>query len=73
MDFIQFEIPREPHVAFLYNPSSEAVTAALANNIAQPLMENPRELWVIYVTPTYNVFEGGRPLDLRKLKAVTDK
>jgi hypothetical protein len=73
MDFIQFEIPREPLVAFLYNPSSEAITAALANNIAQSLMENPRELWVLYVTPTYNVFEGGRPLHLRKLKAVTDK
>jgi len=50
MDFIQFEIPQEPLVAFLYNPSSETITAALANNIAQSLMENPRELWVIYVT-----------------------
>lgn len=72
MDFTQFEIPREPLVAFLYNPSSEAITAALANNILQSLIENPRELWVIYVTPTYNVFERGRPLDLQKLK-VTDK
>ena len=68
MDFTLFEIPREPLVAFLYNPSSEAITAALANNIARSLVENPRELWVIYVTPTYNVFEGGHPLDLRKLK-----
>ena len=72
MDFTQFEIPREPLVAFLYNPSSEAIKAALAKNIGQSLIEHPRELWVIYVTPTYNVFEGGRPLDLRKLKA-TDK
>jgi hypothetical protein len=72
MDFTQYEIPREPLVAFLYNPSSEAITAALANNIAHSLITNPRELWVIYVTPTYNVFEGGRPLDLRKAK-VTDK
>jgi hypothetical protein len=71
MDFTQFEIPQEPLVAFLYNPSSEAITAALANNIAQSLIENPRELWVIYVTPTYNVFEGS-PLDLLKLRA-TDK
>jgi hypothetical protein len=73
MDFTQFEIPPEPLVAFLYNPSSEAITAALANNIAQSLIENPRELWVIYVTPTYNIFEGGRPLDLRKMKVVSDK
>jgi hypothetical protein len=72
MDFTQFEIPREPLVAFLYNPSSETITAALANRIARNLIETPRELWVIYVTPTYNVFEGGRPLNLHKLKA-TDK
>ena len=73
MDFTKFEIPRDPLVAFLYNPSSEAVTAALANNIARSLIENPRELWVIYVTPYYNVFEGGRPLDLRKMKTVSDR
>jgi hypothetical protein len=72
-DFTQFEIPREPLVAFVYNPSSEAITAALANNIAQSLIRNPRELWVIYVTPSYHVFEGGHPLDLRKLKQVADK
>ena len=73
MDFTQYQIPREPLVAFLYNPSSESITAALANNIARSLRENPRELWVIYVTPYYNVFEGGRPLDLRKVKAVPEK
>ncbi len=72
MDFTQFEIPREPLVAFLYNPSSEAITATLATNIARSLIENPRELWVIYVTPVYNVFERGGPLDLRKLET-TDK
>jgi len=72
MDFTQFEIPRGPLVAFLYNPSSKAITTALANNIAQSLIENPRDLWVIYVTPTYNIFERGGPLNLRKLK-VTDK
>jgi hypothetical protein len=73
MDFTQFEIPRDPLVAFLYNPSSEAITFALANNIAKSVAENPRELWVIYVTPNYNVFEGGHPLDLRKVKSVPDK
>jgi hypothetical protein len=69
MDFTQFEIPAGPLVAFLYNPSSEAITATLASNIARSLVEKPRELWVIYVTPTYRVFDGGKPLDLRKLKA----
>jgi len=73
MDFTLFEIPRGPLVAFVYNPSSESITAALAKNIAQSLKENPRELWVIYVTPAYSVFEGGRPLDLRKQKVVPGK
>jgi hypothetical protein len=71
-DFTVFEIPQEPLVAFLYNPSALAIMEALASNIARSLVEAPRELWVIYVTPTYDVFEGGHPLDLRKLKA-TDK
>jgi len=69
MDFTRFEIPREPLVAFLYNPSSKAITEMLAGNIAKSLAQYPRELWVIYVTPTYDVFEGGKPLDLRKLKS----
>ena len=73
MDFTSFEIPREPLVAFVYNPSSEAITAALARNIAQSLAAYPRDLWVIYVTPAYNVFEGGKPLDLKKHKVVPGK
>ena len=71
-DFTLFEIPREPLVAFLYNPSSKTITEMLASNIAKSLEQYPRELWVIYVTPTYDVFEGGKPLQLRKLKS-TDK
>jgi hypothetical protein len=72
MDFTQFQIPPGPLVAFLYNPSSEAITAALAGNIARSLAETPRKLWVIYVTPTYNVFEGGQPMNLRKVKATEE-
>ncbi len=72
MDFTLFEIPPDPLVAFVYNPSSEAITAALAGNIAQSLRQHPRELWVIYVTPAYNVFESG-PLHLQQQKAVPGK
>jgi SAM-dependent methyltransferase len=68
-DFTQFPIPPEPLFVFLYNPSSQAITAALAQNIARSLAEHPREVWVLYVTPAYDVFECGNPLSLRKIKS----
>jgi SAM-dependent methyltransferase len=68
-DFTQFPIPPDPLFVFLYNPSSQAITSALARNIAQSLREHPRELLVLYVTPTYDVFESGNPLALRKIKS----
>jgi hypothetical protein len=68
-DFTQFSIPPEPLFLFLYNPSSQEITAGLANNIARSLKEHPRELWVFYVTPAYDVFESGNPLALRKIRS----
>jgi hypothetical protein len=68
-DFTQFAIPFDPLFVFLYNPSSQEITSSLARNIAESLREHPRELWVFYVTPAYEVFESGSPLALRKLKS----
>jgi len=68
-DFTQFPIPPDPLFLFLYNPSSSEITSALARNIAQSLREHPREVWVLYVTPAYDVFESGNPLALRKIKS----
>lgn len=68
MDFTEFHLPQEPLFVFLYNPSSEEITRRLATNLAQSIQERPRELWVLYVTPTYNVFDSGNPLKLRKVK-----
>jgi SAM-dependent methyltransferase len=68
-DFTQFPIPTDPLFVFLYNPSSLEITSALAGNIAQSLRKHPRELWVFYVTPAYDVFESGNPLALRKIKS----
>lgn len=67
-DFTQFPIPSDPLFVFLYNPASLEITSALARNIAQSLREHPREMWVLYVTPSYDVFESGGPLPLRKIK-----
>jgi len=68
-DFTQFAIPPDPLFVFLYNPSSRKITSALARNLARSLREHPRELWVFYVTPVYDVFESGNPLALRKVKS----
>ncbi len=68
-DFTQFSIPSDPLFVFLYNPSSQEITKELARNIARSVQEHPRELWVLYVTPTYDVFESGDPLALRKIKS----
>lgn len=68
-DFTQFPIPSEPLFVFLYNPSSLEITSALARNLAHSLRDHPREMWVLYVTPFYDVFECGGALPLRKIKS----
>lgn len=69
MDFTVFQLPDEPLFVFLYNPSSQEVTTTLANNLARSLREHPRPLWVMYVTPAYDVFSSGKPLNLRPVKS----
>lgn len=73
MDFTEFRLPREPLVLFFYNPASSEVMATVATNIARSLLENERPIFVIYVTPIYEVFESGNPLCLRKIRVSTDK
>ena len=67
-DFTLFEFPDGPLFVFLYNPSSEGITTKLAENLARSLREKPRPLWVLYVTPAYDVFTSGRPLTLNPVK-----
>jgi hypothetical protein len=69
MDFTSFEFPSGPLFVFLYNPSSHAITYQLAKNLAESLQAQPRPLWVLYVTPMYDVFSSGEPLRLRSVKA----
>jgi len=68
-DFTQFPLPTKPLFLFLYNPASEQVMHTVAENIYQSLIEQPREIWVLYVTPTYDIFDSGKPLRLRKVKS----
>ena len=69
MDFTLFDFPDGPLFIFLYNPSSEAVTSELAENMARSLRKKPRPLWVLYVTPSYDVFTSGKPLNLQQVKS----
>lgn len=68
MDFTAFRFPDEPLFVFLYNPSSREITSAVASNLAQSIRHSPRPLWVMYVTPAYDVFASGGPLGLRQVK-----
>jgi hypothetical protein len=73
MDFTQFKLPTEPLVLFFYNPASSDVMATVATNIARSLEEKYRPILVIYLTPSYNVFESGNPLRLRRIPVSSDK
>lgn len=69
MDFTLFDFPPGPLFVFLYNPSSEGITTKLAENLARSIEKSPRPLWVLYVTPTYDVFASGKPLKLQLVKS----
>ena len=69
MDFTSFEFPGGPLFVFLYNPSSQAITYQLAENLAGAMKAQARPLWVLYVTPMYDVFTSGKPMRLRQVKA----
>lgn len=73
MDFTEFELPDEPLVLFFYNPASTEVMTAVAANIARSLAQSDRPIFVIYITPVYNVFESGNPVLLRKMDGCTEK
>jgi hypothetical protein len=73
IDLTQFRLPAQPLVAFLYNPASEDVITHFATNLAASLRKNPREIWVIYITPAYgHLFDSASMLHLRLVRR-TDK
>jgi SAM-dependent methyltransferase len=54
-DAAEFVYPAGPFVLFLYQPFLAPVLKRCLKNLAQSLMAEPREVWVVYVNP---VFEG---------------
>ncbi len=73
LDFTEFKLPIGPLVLFFYNPASSDVMAKVATNITRSLEEVDRPVYIIYLTPSYNVFESGDPLRLRKIQTSSEK
>jgi SAM-dependent methyltransferase len=62
-DFAKYEFPREPLFLFLYNPALPLLAKTLAANLMRSLAECPREMWILYVTPS-EVFDQEKDLAL---------
>jgi SAM-dependent methyltransferase len=73
-DMAKFQFPEKPLAIFLYNPTSEPVMRVVAENLRKSLDDCPRTIWIVYVTPAYDIFESGvfDPESLQQVK-VTDK
>lgn len=73
-DMSTFEFPKKPLAIFFYNPTSAPVMRVVAENIKSSLRDCPRPVWIVYVTPAYDIFERGvfEPGSFQQLKA-TDK
>lgn len=51
LDVLEFSIPNERTVYYLYNPFDALTTARVLDKIASSVMEHPREVWIIFVFP----------------------
>lgn len=52
MDAVVFPFPSDPLVIFFYNSFSGGVLRKFAQNVARTLVENPRDIYLIYNNPT---------------------
>jgi hypothetical protein len=51
MDAVEYPLPVEPLVLYLFNPFGEPVMQKLVNNVVASLRLNPRRIVVVYSTP----------------------
>jgi hypothetical protein len=54
VDVLDFEMPKEPTVCYLYNPFPNDVLKTWVENIGRSLINNPRPLYIIYVKPVHS-------------------
>jgi SAM-dependent methyltransferase len=60
-DVVQFELPEEPLVLYLYNPFLPDIVQRVLERLERSLRERPRPVYVIYVNPVgRELFEASR-------------
>ena len=65
-DALDFELPSEGLVIFLYNPFEGALIDRLTGRIEHSLRDHPRDLYVVYYNPVYaGSFDGSASLERR--------
>jgi hypothetical protein len=52
MDFLDFPLPLEPSVYFLFDPCDEYVLGKLLSRIDGSLRSHPKQMHLLYVAPT---------------------
>ena len=50
-DATQYEFPNDPTVVFMFNPFYEEAVRRVAQNFAESVRRNPREVYVVYFRP----------------------
>jgi tRNA1(Val) A37 N6-methylase TrmN6 len=53
IDAGEYAFPTEPSVCYLYDPFHEDVMRRVLENMRRSLTQQPRELYVVYLAPTY--------------------
>jgi hypothetical protein len=53
MNVLDFDLPKEPLVCFLFNPFPKEVIRSLLDKIEKSLLESPRPVWIIYENPAF--------------------
>jgi 16S rRNA G966 N2-methylase RsmD len=67
-DVVEYRLPEEPEVLYLFNPFNEPIIEVLVANIRRSLEIHPRPIFVLYKNPIANaVFEKEKALKTVKL------
>jgi hypothetical protein len=56
MDALEYEMPHEPLVCFLFNPFPKEIIKMWLENVRRSFAEHPRPIWIIYLRPLASSF-----------------
>lgn len=51
LDAIEFLLPKDRLVCYFFNPFDATIMAQVLSNIGKSLLENPREIFIVYANP----------------------